>query len=202
MRADWAARQAKLAALVDEAGQAGRPVALALLTDLPAEGPSFQAARDVAARVAGLEPRAWEPDRAGLGGWLGQSDESFETIWLSDGLDRDGRSAVLAELQKHGTVTVFQARDRRSGVCPRLRPGTSGALVSARRSPAPGEASIEVAAIGLDPAGAERQLGAVALDFAAGEGAAADRSAAATRVAQPDHPVRDHRHPLGRRRQP
>ncbi|HEX9857668.1 MAG TPA: DUF4159 domain-containing protein, partial [Paracoccaceae bacterium] len=166
---DWPRRIDRAGALVEEAGRAGRAVAVLRLTDVP-EVAAFQAANAVAGRVAGLVPQPWSP--ADLSAWQAMLPEgAFDSFWLSDGLDHPGRDALLAALEARGRVTVFES--------PRpvlaLRPAgfKDGAVqVSALRLPAGDAAEAEVSARGLDPAGIERELARVTLQFAAGQGEA------------------------------
>jgi len=103
--------------------------------------------------------------------WLETSNENFDTYWLSDGLDRDGRAKLLNALQDRGTVTVFQTPRQTFG----LRPAKyeDGAItLSAARTPIGNDITIDINAIGLDPSGVERLLASVPLSFGAGNGAA------------------------------
>jgi hypothetical protein len=163
---DWPRRQDRVAALVAEAGRNGRPVAVIRLTDAPGDV-AFQAADAVGARVAGLEPQAWAPqDLAGWAKRLPAGD--FDTFWLSDGLDHPGRADLMAAFSAKGAVSVFES--------PRpliaLHPAgfKDGAVqVAASCLPLAGPVSVEVSARGPDPAGIDRELGRVSLDFAAGD---------------------------------
>ncbi|MFV0360652.1 DUF4159 domain-containing protein [Tropicimonas sp.] len=165
---DWAVRQERIAALLDEAGRAGRPVALVQATDPDIGPPEFLAADRWAAQLPGLSPHPWEPDPERLAIWAdGLGDGRFETVWFSDGLARDSRQPVLAALRAHGNLRVMQ------GVRPvlGLRPVThEDGLVKATAIRAGGgaEQSVGIAAIGLDPLGAERVLAQVEATFAAG----------------------------------
>ena len=163
---DWARRVERAGALVEEAGRDGRTVAVVRLTDAPAEI-AFQAADAWAGRVAALTPQAWLP--GDLAGWAeALPDEGFETFWLSDGLDRPGRSDLFAALDAAGDVTVFQS--------PRpvlaLHPAgfADGAVqLAASRLPAGDALEVEVVARGPDPAGIERELARVTLGFGLGD---------------------------------
>jgi hypothetical protein len=155
---DWQRRQDRIGALLEEASRSGRPVSVALLTDLPAGPLAFQAAPVWESRLAGLTPSPWEPDPQVLADWAAaQTGQSFETFWMSDGIGRDSRADLLAALEAKGPVTVFES--------PRpvlaLRPATFDAGVV--RVPViravSGEAfAVTVVALGLDPAGTEREL--------------------------------------------
>jgi len=121
---DWPARQDRISEMLSEAARQGRPAAITTLTDLPAEGVTFQAADIVAQTLSNLRPAAWEPDSNALTAFAQSFGDAFDTYWLSDGLARDSRDALLAALEQRGTVTVFQSPRQIYG----LRP--------ARRSPA------------------------------------------------------------------
>ncbi len=163
---DWGRRIERAVALVDEAGRDGRTVAVVRLTDAP-ETVVFQAADAWAGRLAALTPQAWLP--GDLAGWAEVlPDVGFETFWLSDGLDRAGRSALFDALDAAGDVTVFQS--------PRpvlaLHPAgfADGAVqLAASRLPAADPLEVEVVARGPDPAGIERELARVTLGFGLGE---------------------------------
>jgi hypothetical protein len=161
---DWSRRLDRATTLVDEAGRAGRPVALIRLTDPPADT-VFQAANALGSRMAGITPNAWIPDFAGWSKILPQG--GFSSFWLSDGLDHPGRETLLSALQARGSVTVFES--------PRpvlaLRPARfeDGVIkLSATRLPATDPAEVDVSARGLDPSGIERELARLPLRFVAG----------------------------------
>ncbi len=81
--------------------------------------------------------------------------------WLSDGLARPGRAELLAALQAHGTVRVFESPRAGAGAAPRrLRRGAI--TLTARRSRSAGATQeITVAARGPGPNGVETELAAV-----------------------------------------
>lgn len=163
---DWPRRIERAETLVDEAGRDGRPVAVIRLTDPPAEI-SFQAAAALRPRIAGLMPQPWQPrDMAAWQTVLPAG--SFETYWLSDGLENTGRAALFSAFAAKGPVRVYQS--------PRpivaLRPAgfADGAIqIAASRLPAEAEAVVEVVARGADPAGIDRELARIPLTFATNE---------------------------------
>ncbi len=168
---DWPARLNRIEAVLAEAERAGRPVALVALTDLPAgaagpDSPDFQAAAGWAARLPGLIPQPWEPDPAVLTAWAGNLTGRFDSYWLSDGLARDSRAGLLAALQSHGTVSVFESPRPVYGLRPPLF--QDGAIsVTAIRAVSGTASDITVSAQGLDPAGIERELASIVLAFEA-----------------------------------
>ena len=162
---DWPLRQEKVQALVEEAGVAGRSVAVIRLTDAP-EAAAFQTAEAWAGRAAGLQPQAWAP--LAMADWAAALPEGgFETVWLSDGLDHPGRADLLSALQARGDVRVIENLRALYALHP-ARFDEGRILIRASRMPAGDVASVDIVAQGPDPAGIERDLGRVTLDFASG----------------------------------
>ncbi|KIQ68404.1 DUF4159 domain-containing protein [Wenxinia marina] len=160
-------RRERIATLLDEAAADGRPAAVAILTEPPSGPPVFTDARAAQQTLAGLEPAPWAPGDAATA-WAEALEGDFDTIWLSDGLERDSREALLAAFEDHGAVRVFQSPRTTFGLRPALHEeGTVDLPVI--RTPVGPEAQVTVAALGLDPAGIERQLETAAADFAPGE---------------------------------
>ncbi len=166
---DWQRRIDRIDAALTEAARTARPAALVQLTDLPAGDLPFQAADSWRSRLARFNPVPWAPDPEAIAAWADALPETgFETIWLSDGLARDSRAALLAALEARGQVTVYE--NPRPVVA--LRPATydSGDIaVSAIRSRDGDAAEFTAIARGLDPAGIERELSRAAVSFAPGE---------------------------------
>lgn len=161
---DWPRRTERMAQLVDEAGRDGRPVAVVALTGDP-QAPAFQTAATVAVRLAGVAPQPWAPDFAGWAGALPAGN--FDTFWLSDGVAHAGRDVLLNAMQNRGAVTVFDSPRAAFALRPAVfQDGT--VKVSALRMPALGAAQVDLSARGPDPAGIERELSRVVLDFAEG----------------------------------
>lgn len=106
----WGARQDKLDEILQFAVQDGRPVAVVNLSDGPrGDSPfGFNSADSWSALVKGLQPNAWEPVYAPWIGAVAEADP-FETIWMSDGLAREGRADLLAALSEKGDVSVVQS---------------------------------------------------------------------------------------------
>jgi hypothetical protein len=165
---DWPARRDRIEALLSEAESQGRPVAMAALTDLPAEGPVFVAAGNLTARLETLAPKAWEPTDAEVTAWADQLTGNFDTYWLSDGLARDGRDALLSALETHGSVTVFQTPRATLGLRP-IRTVEGEVSATLVRTPMGSPVEATLLAIGLDPTGVERVLASVPVSFGAGE---------------------------------
>jgi hypothetical protein len=164
---DWPRRLERVAAAVDDAGRQGRPVAVVLLTDPPAGPIPFAPASEVRARLPGLVPNAWEPGPAAAD-WAAAQTGSFETLWLSDGLDRPGRAETLAALESRGTVSVFEtARPVLALAPPAYEDGEI--RVPVRRAVTAGTGEATVLAIGPDPAGIERELARVSVPLTPGE---------------------------------
>ena len=164
---DWLTRTARIAEALTEAGRAGRTVALVSLTDLPPDGPVFVAADALAARLPSLHPKPWEPDQAAMAGLADMlPDEGFDTLWLSDGLARDGRADLAAALTAQGQVTAVESpRDVRALTGAGIVDGALSATVLRARTGIVAEAG--VVAHGLDPTGIERVLARATASFAA-----------------------------------
>jgi hypothetical protein len=162
---DWPRRVERAGQLVEEAGRAGRTVAVIRLT-APPEDVVFQTADAQAGRLAGLEPAAWAP--GAMEEWAEKLPaEGFDTVWLSDGLAHDGREALAAAFSDKGGLTVIAS--------PRpvfaLHPAgfTDGKVTLAvSRFPVADGVTVEVAARGPDPSGIDRELARAVLTFQPG----------------------------------
>lgn len=167
--ADWPRRMERTAALLADAGRAGRAVAVVLLTDPPAGEIPFQAAAAWTERLAALAPRPWEPDPAAIEALAARLPaEAFETWWLSDGLARESRAPLLAALEARGPVTVFESPRPVLALAPPVFAEGEVRLRLLRPQGGPATTA-DVVAIGPDPAGIERDLARLAIAF--GEGA-------------------------------
>ena len=166
---NWPARIDRVETLLEEAAVAQRRAAVINLNDLPADGIPFAAPTDWQNRLPNLQPQPWQP--RDVAAWFAEQEGSFETYWISDGLDWEGRDDLLAALEDRGTVTVFQTPRQAVGLRP-ARFVDGEVIVSATRSPIGNPYEASVIAIGLDPAGVERQLATVPLRFAPGEASA------------------------------
>jgi hypothetical protein len=162
---DWPQRVDKITSLVAEAGAEGRPVALVRLTDEP-QPVAFQTAEAWAGRAAGLQPQAWAP--SDLATWAEVlPEDDFDTVWLSDGLDHEGREALADAFQDKGSLRVIQTSRPILALHP-ARFAEGSIVVSASRLPAGDAVAVDVIAQGPDPAGIERDLGRATLAFDAG----------------------------------
>ncbi|MCB1367340.1 MAG: DUF4159 domain-containing protein [Rhodobacteraceae bacterium] len=161
----------RITGLLEQAALLGRPAAVLSLADPPPADAALpmRDARDWLGDIAGLEPRPWEPDNAAFADWLATSgDQGFETIWLSDGLARDGRAALAAALQDRGRLTVIETGTPVLALSPpQYRDGT--VVASLLRSLPEGDLNVTLAAFGPDPAGIERRLATLDVTFAPGE---------------------------------
>lgn len=160
---DWDAQAELIDGLLAEAGRQGRTAAVVRLST--PEEPVFRAADTWRARIPGFEARAWEPGLQDLNAFAGVlPDRDFDTYWVSDGLGRDGRMALLNALETHGDVTIYESPRPALG----LRPVVieEGALsVTAVRPIGLGTQDITVQAMGRDPAGTMRTLANLPVSF-------------------------------------
>lgn len=151
---DWQQRQDFLAGVLQQAAANSRAVAV-LKTTRP-DTTVFQPAHIWARRLAGLQPDAWEIT-ASETVTENLPDGRFDTLWLSDGIAREGQNDLLALLEARGTVEVAEG----SGpllvlsLPPQNMEGVKLTLHSLQRA---GARDLVVQAIGPDPAGVERIL--------------------------------------------
>ena len=164
-RDDRAAR-ALLDGVLAETGREGRTAAILRLSD--PDAPAFQAASAWRSRLSGLVPAPWAPTSEMMEAAAGMLPEgTFDTLWLSDGLAREGRAALLEALEARGRTVI------REGAAPLLtlappRPEDGAIAVTAQRLfPGPAR-EIDVLAHGRDPAGAQRVLASLPLSFEEG----------------------------------
>ncbi|NRB00051.1 MAG: DUF4159 domain-containing protein [Rhodobacteraceae bacterium] len=165
---DWSRRVDRVDGLLAEAGRAGRTASVVVLTDLPPDGVTFQAAAQTRQRLAALEPEPFGPTQDDVNAWAGTLDGSFETAWVSDGVAWPWRDDLLSALEARGAVRVFETGQPIIG----LRPAVfeDGVIrVSAFRLAAGLPYDMTVNAHGLDPAGIPRTLSTARMVFAPSE---------------------------------
>ncbi len=165
---DWAAQQELLDTILAEAGREGRTVAIKRLSD-PGPVPQFQAAEEMRRLLPGLVPNSWiaQPDMMAPALVIPDED-TFETRWFSDGLMHPGRDILIAALEKHGPVSVYESPRAILALAPALMQDGGVNLTAHRARPGtPREVTAE--AYGRDPAGIERVLASLTLEFAAGD---------------------------------
>ncbi|MEI4487728.1 DUF4159 domain-containing protein [Frigidibacter sp. MR17.14] len=165
---DWQRARARIDSALESARLAGQPAALVSLTADEPPAPVFAPAADVASHLPGLEPAAWEPSPAAMRALAAAlPDQAFDTLWISDGLQRDGRAALLSALQSHGTVSVAESPRALRGLGP-ARFEDQLLKVPVLRAVTGSAATAEVAALGLDPQGIQRELARATVDLPAG----------------------------------
>ncbi|MBD3680070.1 MAG: DUF4159 domain-containing protein [Rhodobacteraceae bacterium] len=166
---DWARRIERVEAALDDAAQEGRTVAVVSLTDLPAGELPFQSADAWSARLAGIEPRPWQADADDVLQWAAALEGRFESFWMSDGLAQGWRGDLLAMLESHGKVRVFESPQPVIALRPaRFEDGL--VTVTAIRARAENADEVAIAARGLDPTGIERELARATAVLEAGAG--------------------------------
>jgi hypothetical protein len=166
---DWPGRMARAGELLDQAARAGRPAQVLLVADgPPPDGTiTFGDARSAIARLPGLAPRPWVPDRQAFAGWLeglAVEGDGFETVWIADGLATAGDDGLVAALRERGALTVIESdRPVLALTAPHFEEGAVRTEVL-RTTPA-ALPEIAVSALGPDPQGIERKLGEARLRF-------------------------------------
>lgn len=164
--ADWRGRMIALDGLLAEAGRDTRPVALMRLTDpTPVQ---FLSADVLRTRLSGIQPEPWQPDAESTERAIGFLPETrFDTYWMSDALDREGRTPLLAALEAKGRVTVFEAPRTLYALEP-AQVSEGNLLITARRLREGGATELTLAGHGKDPAGNPAVLTRNTLSFEAG----------------------------------
>ena len=164
--ADWARRQAKTADLLAEAGRLGRPTVVIQLTAplVAADAPEFRNAADWIGELEGFEPAPWEPDYTPYTDWVNRQNQSFDTIWLSDGLDHSGRDALVAAFKNKGKLRVIETGNSPVALGPpQLNDGKI--VMTALRALGGTEQTVRIDAFGPDPSGIERLLASFDANF-------------------------------------
>lgn len=98
----WGSIRSVAERLIAQASDAGRPVALIATAEGTSQPLDPGAVGEARNRLAALEPRPWQPDRAALLPSLRKSAEKTapgSVIWLSDGLDHQSGTRFAADLQ-------------------------------------------------------------------------------------------------------
>lgn len=164
----WKKTSEQITAKLNEAGRAGRTVAVLRLT--APEPLQFQSADVWRKRVAGLLPQPWQPNPEQITAsisHLAAIDAGFDTLWFSDGLDYPDRDQLTSVLSARGEVQVYQTAGNRLGLLPAQF--ADGAIeLSVIRSNTSPEQQVTVLAQGVDPGGTMRVLSSATVDFAAG----------------------------------
>lgn len=159
----WKEQVRTIETVLAEAGHAGRPVAVMRLTT--PEAAQFQSAEVWRSRLPNLSPQPWQPDFEGAVAHLGEG--AFDTVWISDGLAHDARSALLETLEQRGSVQVYETGLPVVGLAPVHF--VDGAIqLRAFRSTTESPQAVSILAHGRDPSGVERVLASAEMQFASG----------------------------------
>ena len=159
---DWSSRIALLDRVLDDAARADRTAALLSLS--APEQMTFQAATEVQSNIAGLAPQAWAPNinTETLATLL--PEQGFDTIWVSDELNRETRDDFATLFSKKGALRVFAPEREAIALAPAQFEG-GATLLEARRSVAGLTRSVQVEVHGTDPSGAARILASADITF-------------------------------------
>lgn len=161
---DWEDRRAYLQELLNDAARQERPVAILKLT--APEPTRFRTAGAWRSALARLRPEPWEAvDLEAVEAALPEG--AFDTLWVSDAVKRETRGALLELFEARGQLTIAQGSAPLYAMQFAPAPERGIALDVQRMKPA-GEATVQVQALGLDPAGTERVLESVDVRFTPG----------------------------------
>jgi len=162
----WQRRLTRARDAIRVAGRAGRPVAVLAATAPPPAGAlRLRDAKAAEGALSRLEPKPWLPRAAPLLEAIGQLPEQLETLWLSGGVDWDGRTEVLAALEAKGRVRVVDSARAPVALRPVQRSG--GALEVEIPGAGPAR-EMAVLARGAGPQGRDRVLARAGVTFAPG----------------------------------
>ena len=162
---DWEERVEMARAILTEANEAGREVVLWPLAE--AKVPPITSANGALARIQSLQPRPWEPQHDTIAASIEREGWEFsETIWLSDGLAREGTEALLELLAKQTRMRVIHPeRVALSLTPPRLSDGALVADVIGTQDPS----GVQVIAFAQADGGGERRIAVASAGDAAGD---------------------------------
>ncbi len=160
---DWPRRMDKATSLLEQAGRAGRPVAVVQLATKP-DAVDFQTASSWSGRLGAMLPQPWSPEA--MAAWIAALPEgNFDSHWLADGLDHAGRAEITRALQLRGTLTVFLSPRPIYALRPAGFADGAIALTAARLATAEA-AELDIIARGPDPSGIDRELARGKFTFA------------------------------------
>ena len=161
---DWTLRTNRISAELEQAQRDGRPVAIISLTDPPRGEIAFQPASDVQGSLPDIQPLAFLPDPGALAELSNLIPPSVDTLWLSSGLDFDGKDALASLLADRGTLRVFQTSSPIHALgAPSF--GTDGIDVPVLRLATGAEDPLRISARGPDPNGNEVELSSIDFTF-------------------------------------
>jgi hypothetical protein len=164
----WSAQISRIDDILERAERRGRLVAFVVATDVLAGGLHFKPARDWRETLTGATPAAYAPNGADLAQAITALDRDANTIWLSSGVDFDGRKDVLAALEAKGRVSILELKRPIFALGPVSRT-QQGVSTVVHRIGGLDAVEIAVSALGPDPSGVERVLGQTSLTVDVGE---------------------------------
>lgn len=153
---------------LSRAGSNGQIVAVLRLS--APEDLLFLPAATWAARLTGMNPQPWQPSAENIAkaAEIIEKSDNLTSLWFSDGLDYEGRDAVLAALEVKGPMRVFQSGIEVFALTPATyRDGV--VTVGVQRSVAAQAREVIVLAQGRDPAGNGATLATATAKFETGE---------------------------------
>lgn len=162
---DWPRAQDRALAALEEAARQGRPAAVARLTDAP-QPITFSNPEDWKGRLAAMQPAPWAAD---LTAWsTALPEDTFETLWISNGLDHAGQSVLTDALTAKGRLTAVTSPRPVYALLPATL-AEGQITLTATRLATPDGAELDVTAHGPDPSGIDRELARGKLVFGPGE---------------------------------
>ncbi|MEY8096641.1 DUF4159 domain-containing protein [Falsihalocynthiibacter sp. S25ZX9] len=168
----WSSHQDRLQLVLKDAARNGNLVAFLPLTDVPTTPLLLESAENVLTQLPSMAPRPWFPDDdsaiALVDAFAAQQSTPMSVLWMSDGLERAGRGALLASLEDVGPVRVYEGAHQTLALGP-VSFETGEVLVPILRKISASDLEIQVNAIGPDPSGTTRVLAQSLAYFEAGQ---------------------------------
>ncbi len=169
--ASWRTDSAALVTVLENAGRSGREAAIVQVTSPNA--PQFLPAIATAQTLPKFAPLVWQPTGQNIEALIGNlGDEEFDSLWVSDGLDYEGRHRMLDVLTARGDLQVVQSGSQVSGISDVVfQDGVLKVIAQSSHQDTPEQL---VGIIGTDPNGVEIALarGAIRYDSGSQQGVA------------------------------
>lgn len=172
MAPTWAQKQERLNQVVQDASQRGDLVAYVSLTDIPQTPIQFETAESILGKMPSMKPLPWAPDDAAARDRLEAFAQTFtdpvRIVWMSDGLAREGRDALLSVTAEMGDLRVFDGSGNTYALAPaRFEAGIIYAPVMRKQGSLNEEVIVKI--VGPDPSGIDRILAQSTIVFEDGE---------------------------------
>lgn len=164
---DWSQRMQVIETRLERAQAAARPVSLVLASSVGQanvdQDTVWQTADAWQSLLPGQSPVAWDAPYAASNDWA-QSQGPTDVLWISDGVERAGRTDLISYFEQMGGLEVLEPPSARLGLLPAQLDGGDIVLSVLNTGPVP-RTELTVEALGPDPEGNERVLLSAPISF-------------------------------------